>query len=321
MKAIVFDQAGAAEDVLHFREVPKPPCGPRQVLLRVTARVIQPADWLFVAGKYATKPVYPQVAGYDGAGIVEQVGAEVREIEIGCRVAFRSPGAWAEYAAVPVEHLHIVPTALSERLADEMVCQFPLNPLTAWGLLDLAPAVPGHRVLLTAARSAVAAVADHLARMRGMVVERLVREEPGYRLLDGENKPIGLGTSVAEALSKAEPYHLVLDPVGGPDTLALIERIAPGGSLFSYGVLDDRPVEVKASTLLYKSLRWQGFAITPWLRNGTGESLATAARECWALLAEHPGKLPIVGRYGLEKFGAAIEHAAKSAGEGKVVLV
>jgi NADPH:quinone reductase-like Zn-dependent oxidoreductase len=51
-----------------------------------------------------------------------------------CRVAFRSPGAWAEYAAVPVEHVHIVPTELSDRLADEVVCQFPLNPLTARGL-------------------------------------------------------------------------------------------------------------------------------------------------------------------------------------------
>lgn len=142
-----------------------------------------------------------------------------------------------------------------------------------------------------------------------------------YRLLDAENGAIGLGASIAEALSKVEPYHLVLDPVGGPDTLALIERIAPGGSLFSYGVLDDRPVEVKASTLLYKSLRWQGFAISAWQRNGGRETLAKATRECWALLAEHPGKLPIVARYGLEQFGAAIEHAAKSAGEGKIVLI
>lgn len=321
MKAIVFDHAGAAEDVLHYTEVPKPGCGPRQVLLRVTARVIQPADRLFIAGKYATKPVYPQVAGYDGAGIVEQVGPEVREVEIGRRVAFRSPGAWAEYAAVPAEHVHPVPVELSDRLADEVVCQFSLNPLTAWGLLDLAPAVPGHRVLLTAARSSVAAVADHLARMRGMIVERLVREGAGYRLLDAENRAIGLGASVAEALSKVEPYHLVLDPVGGPETLALIERIASGGALFSYGVLDDRPVEVKASTLLYKSLRWQGFAISAWQRNGARETLTKAKRECWTLLAEHPGKLPIVARYGLERFGAAIEHAAKSAGEGKVVLI
>lgn len=321
MKAIVFDHAGAAEDVLHYTEVPKPGCGPRQVLLRVTARVIQPADRLFIAGKYATKPVYPQVAGYDGAGIVEQVGPEVREVEIGRRVAFRSPGAWAEYAAVTAEHVHPVPVELSDRLADEVVCQFSLNPLTAWGLLDLAPAVPGHRVLLTAARSSVAAVADHLARMRGMIVERLARAGAGYRLLDAENRAIGLGASIAEALSKVEPYHLVLDPVGGPETLALIERIASGGALFSYGVLDDRPVEVKASTLLYKSLRWQGFAISAWQRNGARETLTKAKRECWTLLAEHPSKLPIVARYGLERFGAAIEHAAKSAGEGKVVLI
>ncbi|MER8384323.1 alcohol dehydrogenase catalytic domain-containing protein [Mesorhizobium sp. M0959] len=321
MKAIVFEQSGAAEDVLRFREVPKPACGPRQVLLRVSARVIQPADRLFIAGKYVTQPVYPQVAGYDGAGIVEQVGEEVRELDVGRRVAFRSPGAWAEHAAVPVEHVHPVPLELSESLSDELVCQFPLNPLTAWGLLDLAPTAPAHRVLLTAARSAVAAVADQLARKRGMIVERLVREKESYRLLDAQFQVIGSGATVAAALSTAEPYHLVLDPVGGPDTVSLIERISPGGSLFSYGVLDDRSFEVKASMLLYKSLRWCGFALSGWQRSASRETLANAARECWALLAEHPGTLPVIARYGLENFSFALEHAARSAGEGKVVLI
>ncbi|CDX16538.1 Alcohol dehydrogenase GroES-like [Mesorhizobium sp. ORS 3324] len=321
MKAVVFDRPGAAEEVLENRDMPVPACGPRQALVRVTARVVQPADWLFVADKYSTKPSYPQVAGFDGAGIVEAIGADVRELEVGRRVAFRSPGAWAEYASVPVERIYPVPAEFAQRLSDDIVCQFPLNPLTAWGLLDLASVNAGERVLLTAARSVVAAVAGQLARERGAVVEGLYRHDGGYKLRDWENRTISIGDSVADALADAKPYDLILDPVGGPDTLALIARAAQGASLFSYGVLDDRPIEIKASTLLYKALRWRGFAVSVWQNKASAETLATAARDCWSILSRYPEKLPVVARYRLEEFAMALPRARTSAGEGKVVLV
>jgi len=321
MKAIVFDRPGVADEVLAPRDMPVPSCGPRQALVRVTARVIQPADWLFVADKYSTKPSYPQVAGFDGAGIVEAVGAAVRELEVGRRVAFRSPGAWAEYAAVPIERIYPVPTEFADRASDEVVCQFPLNPLTAWGLLDLASVKSGERVLLTAARSVVAAVADQLARERGAVVERLYRHDGSYKLCDSENRTMGVGGSVADALADAKPYDLILDPVGGPDTLALIARAAPGATLFSYGVLDDRPIEIRTSTLLYKALRWRGFAVSVWQNKASAETLAAAAKDCWSVLSRYPEKLPVVARYRLDEFAMALPRARASAGEGKVVLI
>jgi NADPH:quinone reductase-like Zn-dependent oxidoreductase len=287
----------------------------------VTARVIQPADWLFVADKYSTKPSYPQVAGFDGAGVIEAIGADVRDLHVGGRVAFRSPGAWAEYAAVPVERAYPVPAEFGETLTDEVACQFPLNPLTAWGLLDLAAIKAGERVLLTAARSVVAAVADQLAQERGAIVERLFRHDGSYKLCNSENRTVGSGRSVADALMDAKPYDLILDPVGGPDTLALIARAAQGASLFSYGVLDDRPIEIKASTLLYKALRWRGFAVSVWQNKASAETRAAAARDCWSVLSRYPEKLPVIARYSLEEFAKALPHARKSAGEGKVVLI
>jgi NADPH:quinone reductase-like Zn-dependent oxidoreductase len=240
---------------------------------------------------------------------------------VGRRVAFRSAGAWAEYAAVPAERIYPVPADLSDRLPDEIVCQFPLNPLTAWGLLDLAAVRSGQRVLLTAAGSVVAAIADQFARERGAIVERLRRSEGGYRLYDAGNVTIGTGSTVAHALADAKPYDLILDPVGGPDTLALIERASPAASLFSYGVLDDRPIEIKASTLLYKALRWEGFAVSIWQNKASQETFAAATNECWSVLSRYPEKLPIVVRYGLEDFAAALARAQASAGEGKVVFI
>ncbi len=321
MKAVVFERPGIPEDVLQIRDIAIPDCGPRDILVRVRARVIQPADRLFIAGAYSTKPTYPQVAGFDGAGVIEAIGRNVEEVSVGDRVAFHSPGAWAEFVAVPVDRVYLVPKEHSDRLSDELACQLPLNPLTAWGLLDLIPRHKDQRILLTAARSSVAAMACLLAQRRSMIVERLVRGDAGYELLGATNESKRLGQSVAEALASSQPYDVIFDPVGGPDTLALIDRTAIGATLISYGVLDDRPIEIKASTLLYKALSWKGFAVSVWQREAGRESLAAAVKECWQMLAEHPDALPVLARHGLADFAEAIAHAERQAGAGKVVLI
>jgi NADPH:quinone reductase-like Zn-dependent oxidoreductase len=321
MHALMFDEPGTPEEVLKLAQATVPECGPDDVRIRVSACVIQPADRLFIAGTYTTvRPRYPQVAGFEGVGVVENIGSGVDDIAPGQRVAFRSPGAWAQFAVAPRTRVYPVPTELSQRIPDSVACQLPLNPLTAWGLLDSVPHRPGMRVLLTAGRSSVASILDELSIRQGLQPERLVRESEGYRLIDHRGDTLAQGPSVEHTLSKTEPYQLVFDPVGGPDTPALIAATASGGHLVSYGVLDDRPFEVKGSTILYKSLRWQGFAISAFLDRAGKAALDEATATCWSVLAEHSDLLPIAGRYPLTEFGTALAHAHESAGTGKVVL-
>lgn len=321
MQALVFDEPGPAEKVLKLEHVPVPECGPDDVLIRVSACVIQPADQLFIAGTYAAvRPMYPQVAGFEGVGVIESAGPAVCDIGPGQRVTFRSPGAWAQFAIAPRARVYPVPAELSERLADPVACQFPLNPLTAWGLLDGVPRRPGMRVLLTAGRSAVASILDELATRRGLQAERLVREAQGYRLINHAGVTLTHAPTVEQALSGIEPYQIVFDPVGGPETLALIARTASGGYLVSYGVLDDRAFEVKASTVLYRSLHWQGFAISAWLDRAGEGKLTAAAAECWAILAEYPELLPVADQFPLPEFRTALVRAQQSTNAGKVVF-
>ncbi|NKY87032.1 alcohol dehydrogenase catalytic domain-containing protein [Nocardia veterana] len=321
MQALIFDERGNPLEVLRPAQTTAPPCGPGEVRIRVAASVIQPADELFVTGAYTTvQPTYPQVAGFEGVGVVTDVGPGVGDVRPGRRVAFRSPGAWAQVAVAPRARVYPVPIDLSDRIPDEVACQLPLNPLTAWGLLDGVVHRPGMRVLLTAGRSVVASILAELATRQGLSVERLIREADGYRLIDHTGATIALGPTVEHALTRVEPYHLVFDPVGGPDTTVLIARTVPGGYLVSYGVLDDRPFEVTASTILYKSLHWQGFAISTWLDRVSATTLDAATATCWSVLAERGDLLPIAGRYPLAEFRAALSHARESAGQGKVVL-
>src|SRR3989442_8473078 len=74
MRALVFDRAGDAGAVLRLGEAPEPVLQPNGVLIEVRARVVQPADFLFLRGVYRVLPVFPQVAGIAGPAVFLQVG-------------------------------------------------------------------------------------------------------------------------------------------------------------------------------------------------------------------------------------------------------
>lgn len=272
MQALLFDRAGAAEDVLRFGTAPRPVPGAGQLLVRVCASVIQPANRLFVAGRYRVRPRFPQVAGFDGAGVVEEVGAGGDPALRGRRVAFRGVGAWAEFAVAALDRVHPVPDGIDLRQAS----QFPLNPLTAWGLLATARAKPGHRLLATAGDSSVARWIAALGAEHEVEVTLASREEAGWRasMASGDVVRAPSLARLLEALRRERGFDAVLDPIGGPSTLDLIEACAPGGSLVSYGVLDDRPFELQAARILYRNLRWSGFGIDLYLDRAGASGIA-----------------------------------------------
>src|SRR5581483_9135464 len=112
------------------------------------ARPIQPADLFFIRDQYRFRPKLPQVAGLEGIGVVVGGGANKR-IATGSRVAFRWPGTWAEFAAVPEDRLIPVP----DDVPDAVACQIALNPLTAWALVNEAELEPHDWIVMTAGAS------------------------------------------------------------------------------------------------------------------------------------------------------------------------
>ena len=99
MKAICVHEFGGPE-VLRLEEVPTPQPGPDQVLMRMHAIGINPVETYIRAGTYARLPELPYTPGNDGAGVVEQVGADVSEFKAGDRVytAGSISGTYAEFA-------------------------------------------------------------------------------------------------------------------------------------------------------------------------------------------------------------------------------
>src|SRR5947209_6890670 len=134
MKAVVFEQFGEPADVLHLRDVPLPVPGPGQVRVRMIASPVNPSDLLVVRGRYGVLPTLPSTPGFEGVGVVDQVGPGLLGWLVkGKRVTVinGAGGNWAEYAVIPARQARPV----SSDIPDEQVASFFVNPATVLAMV------------------------------------------------------------------------------------------------------------------------------------------------------------------------------------------
>ena len=177
MKAVVMTAKGGPE-VLKIAEVPLGwPRGPHDVLVRLKAAGINPADLYFrETGTYLDSD-RPRILGSDGAGVVEEVGAEVRSIMPSEEVAFcygglgGDPGTYAEFAIVPAHSIARKPKSISFVEA----AAAPLVTITCCeALYQRANLAEGETCLIHAGAGGTGHVAIQLAKLRGARVATTV---------------------------------------------------------------------------------------------------------------------------------------------------
>ena len=170
MKAIAHERYGMP-DVLELRDVDMPTIEDHQVLLRVHASSVNPAEWYGVTGPFFArafggglrKPKSTKV-GADVAGVVESVGKGVTEFQPGDEVFGTSGAAWAEYA--PAREVRLVRKPAN--VSFEEAAAVPIAALTALqALRDNGGVQSGQKVLINGASGGVGTYAVQLAKALG----------------------------------------------------------------------------------------------------------------------------------------------------------
>ncbi|MFN5119085.1 MAG: zinc-binding alcohol dehydrogenase family protein [Cyanobacteriota bacterium] len=176
MHAIAAEAGSDGESSVRLRsiELPAPEPGPHDLLVRVEAVAVNPVDHKVLASLRPGDP--PRVAGWDGAGVVERVGATVTRFRSGDAVIFagdiRRPGCFAEQ--VLVEEAICAPRPANLSAAE--AAALPLTGLTAWEALferlglDPEGGSAGRSQLILGAAGGVGSIALQLARRAGLVV-------------------------------------------------------------------------------------------------------------------------------------------------------
>src|SRR5712692_7916268 len=115
MNAIQVQQAGGP-DAMELVDLPIPQPKLNQAVVKLAASGVNFVDVYFREGRY--KAPLPLVLGQEGAGVVTAVGAEVKSVKPGDRVAWAGLlGSYAEYAAMPADRLVPIPQSMTDQQA------------------------------------------------------------------------------------------------------------------------------------------------------------------------------------------------------------
>jgi NADPH:quinone reductase-like Zn-dependent oxidoreductase len=169
MKAIVQDRYGSA-DVLELRDIEDPVVGEDEVLVRVRAAGAGPDAWHFMTGlPLIARPMIgfrgprERVRGWDVAGTVEVVGANVTTFEVGDEFMGEARGSFAEVAVAEAGKLVRKPA----RLSFEEAAAVPVSGVTALQAMRKAQARAGQSVLVIGASGGVGTLAVQIAKALG----------------------------------------------------------------------------------------------------------------------------------------------------------
>jgi NADPH:quinone reductase len=162
MKAIQVKQTGGPE-VMELVELPVPQPKANEALVKLTAAGVNFIDVYNREGRY--KAPVPFVLGQEGAGVVTAVGADVKSVKPGDRVAWTALlGSYAEYAAVPADRLVPIPAAVT----DQQAAASMLQGMTAHYLVhDTYPLEHGETALVHAAAGGVGLLIVQMAHHIG----------------------------------------------------------------------------------------------------------------------------------------------------------
>jgi len=323
INAAVYDTHGNPADVLHVQTQPWPICPPEEVIVAMRAAPVNPADLNQIEGKYPIRFPLPATPGFEGAGVVVEAGREARDVSIGAHVILpHNLGTWREACAVKATELVVVPSEIDLVQA----AMLKINPLTAWRLLHgYVDLKRGDWVIQNAANSAAGRAVIQIARELGIKTVNVVRREELVEelrvqggdvvLIDGE----GLRDDVKESTGGAL-IPLGLNAVGGNSALRLMNCLAPGGTLVTYGAMSLQPLKVPNGLLIFKDLRLRGIWINKWYDNASGAERMEAFNSIFDMAKRGLLRTNVEKSYSLGEIREAVERAAEPKRNGKVIF-
>ena len=323
INAAVYETHGNPADVLHVESQPWPAPASGEVVVKMRAAPINPADLNHIEGKYPVRAQLPATPGFEGAGIVAELNRDVTNVNAGALVILpHNAGTWRDAVAVRADELVVVPAGIEPVHA----AMLKINPMTAWRLLhDYVDLARGDWLIQNAANSAAGRAVIQIARelgyktvnvvRRSELIDELRAEGGDVVLVDSEN----LRHEVQDAIG-GQPVRLGLNAVGGESALRLANCLAPGSTLVTYGAMSLQPLKIPNGLLIFKDLRFRGIWINKWYDNATPAQRMEAFQRLFEMAKRGLLQTKVEKAYPLSEAKAAVAHAARGQRSGKIIF-
>ena len=328
MKAVLVHRPGGPE-ALQYQDVPAPPVGNDDVLIRAETFGVGQPDKLIRAGIYKWMPPLPANPGNDVAGRIEAVGGRVSGIKVGQKVLLSARdlaqrgGCYAELVAAPADAIHLLPEQVDLEAA---VCL--ANYQVAWALLnECGSARPPQSVLVVGAAGGVGSSLVQLAKLAGMTVIGTVSspEKAAFAQSMGADGMIYYRTEDVVArtreLTGGRGVDLVLDHVGGSGFFTHLQALGKWGTVVSYNAFDGLPTqnmmeEMRKHLEVCPAIRCFSFHIYDHDREGRRAIMKRMIEH----LASGAIKPAIAARFGLSEVRQAHELLDSGRALGKIIM-
>ncbi|HLZ65014.1 MAG TPA: NADPH:quinone oxidoreductase family protein [Aliidongia sp.] len=262
MRAIVCNALGEPE-TLSVETLASPPLGRGQVRIHTHAAGVNFADGLMVAGSYQEKPPLPFTPGFEVAGVVAELGAEVEGLAVGDRViGLVSVGGYADEAVVDAGAVYKIPAMMTF----EAAAGFPIAYGTSHGALDWrADLKPGETLLVLGAAGGVGLTAVEIGHAMGATVIAAASSPEKLAVAKSRGAAHLIDTSAEDLrarvkdLTQGRGVDVVYDPVGGDLFDAALRSIAWEGRIIVIGFAGGRIPQIPANLLLVKNCSAVGF--------------------------------------------------------------
>jgi NADPH:quinone reductase-like Zn-dependent oxidoreductase len=240
-KCVKFYEFGSPENVLKVEDRSIESPKDNEVLVRMSARPINPSDLIPIRGAYSHRISLPNIPGYEGVGVVEDAGPSVSKNLIGKRVLpLRGEGTWQEYVKTSAEFAVPIPDSIDDFTASQMY----INPVTAWvTCTEVLKLRPDDVLLVNACGSSIGHIFVQLSKILGFRLIAITRNNKYTEDL------LHLGASYVIDTSAVPLYETVMeltngrgadaaiDSVGGPSGNDLAFCVHPDGNFLTIGLL------------------------------------------------------------------------------------
>lgn len=242
MKAVIAHEYGAPE-VLKYEDIPRPEPKENELLVRVIACGVNPADPLVISGRFAKEfgTHLPLIPGYDVAGLVEKTGAKVTKFKKGDAVYGYAlfGGGWAELAVLAENEA----TLKAKSATFIEAAAVPMGALTSWqGLIDTAKLSAGQTVLVHGGSGGVGSFAVQIAKAKGARVIATA-STANQDLLKQLGADVAIDYTKTKFEDVAKDVDVVFDTVGR-DTLARSYPIVKKGGIVTTIVARPDPAQL-----------------------------------------------------------------------------
>jgi NADPH:quinone reductase len=322
MKAIVVTEFGTS-DVMKYIDVDMPTFSAKQVLIKVEKTSVNFAD---IKSRYGKKGGgnFPFIPGIDAAGLIVDVGSEVKHLKIGQRViAFPANGSYAEFIVADENLTFVIP----DQIGFEVAAASPIVSFLSYKLLaDIARIERGETVLIHAAAGGVGTTAIQLAKLlgAGKVIGTVGSEKKVQVALEaGADHVICYEeedfAEKVNMLTNGKGADIILDSVAGKVTENSLKCLAIYGRLVHFGNSSGEAGRFKTSNLHASCRSVLGFSLGT-TRKQRPQLLQEVAKNVFPFLADGSLKIKIGHQFPLAEAAKAHNLIENRLSTGKVLL-